>query len=408
MVGIALAGSVVCVQFAPTVIAATGKKDPGEVVADELAGQAVTFLVGPLLALGAASTEQIWVAALAGFLLFRAFDIAKPWPIHKLEKLPEGWGILADDLLAGVFAAIGLLICSRTGLLDYVSGWVSLDFSSLNAVSAAFLGAIQGLTEFLPVSSSGHLVLFESWLEFDPEEPRMLLFDLATHVGTLVAIFVVFRKSIASLVKGLFVCGKYGGNPIEIYKRSPSIHLMVLGCVATVITATLGMLLKEHFVAARANLKLVALMWLVTGTLLLITDWRKNTRIGLRQFALWQAVVIGLAQSAALMPGISRSGATICVAILLGLRRRWAIEFSFLLAIPAILGATAIELAQNFGEIGSGSLPISSVLTGMIVAAAVGVLALKVLIRTSRSANLRFFAFYCFILAGLVLAWGPR
>jgi undecaprenyl-diphosphatase len=78
------------------------------------------------------------------------------------------------------------------------------------------------------------------------------------------------------------------------------------------------------------------------------------------------------------------------------------------LAIPAILGATAIELVQNIGEIGSGNLPISSVLTGMIVAAAVGVLALKVLIRTSRSANLRFFAFYCFILAGLVLAWGPR
>ncbi len=408
MAALALAGSVVCVKFAPAAITATGKSDPGEVVADELAGQAITFLVGPFLAMGAAPSGQVWVTAGAGFVLFRIFDIAKPWPIHKLEKLPEGWGILADDLMAGVCAAVGLLVCSRTGLLEYVSESVHLDFSSLNTLSAAFLGAVQGLTEFLPVSSSGHLVLFESWLEFNPEESRMLLFDLATHVGTLLAIFIVFHKSIVSFAKGLFACGKYGRNPVEVYKRSPSVHLMVLGCAATVITGTLGMLLKDYFVAARDNLKLVALMWLVTGTLLLITDWRKNARVGLRQFALWQAVVIGLAQSAAIMPGISRSGATICVAILLGLRRRWAIEFSFLLAMPAILGATAIELARNIGEISSGSLPISSVLAGMIVAAAVGVLALKVLIKTSRTANLRFFAFYCYILACLVLAWGLR
>jgi undecaprenyl-diphosphatase len=408
MAALAVAGSVICVKFAPAAIKATGKSDPGEVVADELAGQAVTFVAAAFFVGEAASSGQIWAITVAGFLLFRMFDIAKPWPIHKLEKLPEGWGILADDLLAGVFAAAGLLVCSLTGLLEYVSELVHPDFSSLNTLSAAFLGAVQGLTEFLPVSSSGHLVLFESWLELNPEESRMLLFDLATHIGTLLAIFVVFHKSIVGFVKGLLAYGKYGRNPVEVYKRSPSVHLMVLACAATVVTGTLGMLLKDYFVAARDNLTVVALMWLVTGTLLLITDWRRNARVGLRQFALWQAVVVGLAQSAAIMPGISRSGATICVAILLGLRRRWAIEFSFLLAMPAILGATAIELAQNIGEISSGSLPISSVLTGMIVAAAVGVLALKVLIKTSMSANLKFFAFYCYILACLVLTWGLR
>ena len=113
MAALALVSSVVCVQCAPAAISATGKDDPREVVADEFAGQAITFLVSPFLALGAASTGQIWAVTAAGFVLFRVFDIAKPWPIHKLEKLPEGWGILADDLMAGVFAWTALQICIR-------------------------------------------------------------------------------------------------------------------------------------------------------------------------------------------------------------------------------------------------------------------------------------------------------
>ena len=110
---LAAAGSVVCVKLAPATIAATGKDDPREVVADELAGQAVTFIAVPLVLSGAVTGSQIWMIAGAGFVLFRLFDIAKPWPIRKLEKLPQGWGILADDLLAGVYAAIGLFICIR-------------------------------------------------------------------------------------------------------------------------------------------------------------------------------------------------------------------------------------------------------------------------------------------------------
>ena len=111
MAGFLLAGGFVCVKFAPAVIAATGKTDPGEVVVDEVAGQAVAFLaVVPWM--GTFSTGQICITTAAGFLLFRFFDILKPWPVRKLEKLPSGWGILADDLLAGIFAGIGLLIFS--------------------------------------------------------------------------------------------------------------------------------------------------------------------------------------------------------------------------------------------------------------------------------------------------------
>ncbi|MHC4604432.1 MAG: phosphatidylglycerophosphatase A family protein [Planctomycetota bacterium] len=111
LVALTLAGCVVCVKFAPAVIAATGRDDPREVVADEFAGQAVTFLAISFLTTAAISTRQIFVITVLGFLLFRLFDIVKPWPIHKAEQLPKGWGILADDLLAGVYAAIVLLLC---------------------------------------------------------------------------------------------------------------------------------------------------------------------------------------------------------------------------------------------------------------------------------------------------------
>jgi phosphatidylglycerophosphatase A len=113
MAALVLAGSVACVQLAPAAISATGKSDPREVVVDEVAGQAITFLVSPFLALGAASPGQTWLIAAAGFVLFRIFDIAKPWPIRKLEKFPAGWGILADDLMAAVYAWIVLQICIR-------------------------------------------------------------------------------------------------------------------------------------------------------------------------------------------------------------------------------------------------------------------------------------------------------
>ena len=110
MAVIILAASIVCVKFAPSIIKETGKNDPGEVVVDEAAGQTLTFLVVILFNVENFSTGQICTTALLGFLLFRIFDISKPWPIRKLEKLPEGWGILADDLFAGVYAGIVFLI----------------------------------------------------------------------------------------------------------------------------------------------------------------------------------------------------------------------------------------------------------------------------------------------------------
>jgi len=113
MAALAFAGSVICIKYAPVVIAATGDNDPGEVVADEVAGQAVTFLMAPFLITTTFSNKQLWGVAAMGFFLFRLFDAVKPPPVHQLEKLSGGWGILADDLMAGIYAALALIICVR-------------------------------------------------------------------------------------------------------------------------------------------------------------------------------------------------------------------------------------------------------------------------------------------------------
>ena len=116
MAVLAVAGSVICIVFCPAVIEETGKSDPRQVVADEFAGQAVTFLAFPFFMPADISTRQILIITALGFVLFRIFDIVKPWPIRKLEKLPKGWGVLADDILAAVFAAILILLCLKIWL----------------------------------------------------------------------------------------------------------------------------------------------------------------------------------------------------------------------------------------------------------------------------------------------------
>jgi len=398
---LALAGAFVCVKYSPAIISATGEKDPCEVVADEFAGQAVTFL----FILPFVSRTEVFAVSALGFLLFRLFDIVKPYPVGRLERLPAGVGILADDLGAGIYAGICLLIALKTGLVNLLNGYLCGGEGGLNVFSAGMLGLVQGLTEFLPVSSSGHLVLFENLFGFDAEKPQMLLFDLAVHTGTVLAIFIVYYKSIANFLKDLVNYKKYGTDFVGIYKTSPSVHILILAVVTTAVTGFLGFLFEDFFKGARGSLPTVALMWIVTGTVLIITDFRKRTRVGLRRLGIISAVIIGLAQAAAIMPGISRSGATISAAILIGLHRRWAVEYSFLIAIPAILGATAVEVVKNFNQLGPGDLSAGCLAAGFIMAVLTGAIAIKVLMKVSRKGRLKYFAFYCYLLAFFVLIY---
>jgi len=404
MAALALAGSIICVKCASVVIAATGKNDPKEVVADELAGQAITFLIAPFLVATAFSTRQLWSTAAIGFFLFRLFDTIKPPPANRFEKLPGGWGILADDLAAGIYASVVLYLCIILNIPHLLATFIPQQTGGVSILQGAVLGIVQGLTEFLPVSSSGHLVLFEHFFGLQAESQQMLAFDLSVHLGTVLAILYVFRRSIKSWLINLADSRKYGPGLVQIYKKGPSVHFLMLAFIANAATAAVGLPLKEYFQQARASLWVVAAMWIIMGTFLIVTDLRKHAHLGLRQFGILAALIVGIAQAIALMPAISRSGMTICVAVLIGLRRRWAVEFSFLCGVPAILGAAGIEFVKHHKVI-LQSVSVGSVIVGPIAAAIVGVLALNLLIKASRRAKFKYFGLYCYALAGFVMLY---
>jgi undecaprenyl-diphosphatase len=192
---------------------------------------------------------------------------------------------------------------------------------------------------------------------------------------------------------------KKGTNLVEFYKENHTLRLFFLAGITVFVTGVLGIVFKSYFESVRDNMPMLAIMWAVNGVILMLADMRKETRMGLRQLGILAAVIIGAAQAAAILPSISRSGATICAAILIGLHRKWAVEFSFFVAIPTILAATAVEILGNMDVINSAHLPMTALIVGPVTAMIVGIFALKILIKASRKANLKYFAFYCYILA---------
>ncbi len=390
-----LAGTAITILFSPHVIAKTRNNDPSEIVSDEWAGQSLVLLIACFF-----PAPTICLTAAIAFGLFRIFDIFKPWPCKQLEHLPAGWGIAADDLAAGLWAA-GVFVVANLlppPLSDSQSG-------GLTVWMAIFLGALQGLTEFLPVSSSGHLVVAEHILPLpNPEGPQMLLFDLSLHIGTVLSIAIVYYRSFILLVRDLANFKRYGSTLPQIVRKSPSIRLILLAILTTVITGLIYVFFKDPLESARKPIW-VALFWAITACVLMATDYvRKNSK-GIRRFSPWMAIGIGVAQDVAILPGVSRSGSTISAAILLGLKRRWAIEFSFLISIPAILGGTVVKLIDDRDVLFSDQLPLMAVLCGVLAATVVGVAALKVLIRISRKRKFRYFAIYCWILAAIIVIW---
>lgn len=392
-------GCVVTVLFSTKVIEQAGSKDPGRIVSDEVAGAAMTLLLMHLLA---PSAGYCLTAAL-GFGLFRAFDILKPWPCRQLEQLDAGWGVLADDLAAGVWAAAIWLAGRHLGVLEQLTGLLGVD-SQMSAGFALFLGVVQGLTEFLPVSSSGHLVLFETFADgLDSHAPELLFFDLCLHLGTVASILVVFRSSMVRFFRHLVGAIQSGLSPQLMYRQKAALRIAVLAIAATGATAVFYVLFKGPLEAAR-SLLIVALMWLVTAGLLLAADFRHGKK-GLKDFGMMTAIVIGLFQGLAILPGVSRSGATICAAILLGIKLRWAIEFSFLISIPAIIGGTLIQTVKYHETLLNTGVSLSSTLVGLISAFVVGVLALKLLIKVAKRRKLKYFAVYCIIIAAIALIY---
>lgn len=259
---------------------------------------------------------------------------------------------------------------------------------AISTWEALFLGTLQGLTEFIPVSSSGHLVLFQSLLGLK-EAP--LFFDVMLHFGTLLAVMTCFRRDLAVIARETY--GVLSKNE----KGGPEKKLLLWIVLGTIPTGLMGIVLKDWFESFFSRPKTVGTMILVTGILLWLTKWIKKEGRSLEEMTWRDAVLIGVAQGIAIMPGISRSGATISVALFLGLHRELAGKFSFLLSIPAILGATLLE-APKVGAIGD---PFSA-LIGAACASGVGYVSLKFLMRMIKLGAVGSFAYYCWAV-GIVM-----
>lgn len=270
----------------------------------------------------------------------------------------------------------------------------------MDILDALWLGLLQGLTEFLPVSSSGHLVILQHFLGI--EEPQ-IFFDVMVHVGTLVAIIFVYFQDIQELTivffRSILDTDSYR-HPVKKIKTNPELKFLWFVILGTIPTAIIALLFKDWLEAAFAYPAVVAIMLIVTGTLLQMPRLRKTETE--RELKSWDAIRVGIMQGGAILPGISRSGSTISIALFTGVSPETAARYSFLLSIPAITGATILKL-KDIG-VTFASTSIITVLVGTLTAFLVGYFALKFLIRILNRGKFYVFSYYCWALGVFVLS----
>ena len=250
----------------------------------------------------------------------------------------------------------------------------------MNSIEAIILGIIQGLTEFLPVSSSGHLELAKAILGDTSVPKESLTFTVVLHFATALSTLVIFRKEIAQIFKGLFQL-KWN----EEFKFSIKIIISMLPAVVV------GLLFEKQLAAFfSGNILLVGFMLLVTALLLLLADKAKNTQ---KEVSFSNSLLIGVSQAIAMLPGISRSGATISTAVLLGIDKTNAARFSFLMVVPLIFGKIGKDILG--GDLGFQSSEIIPISAGFIAAFIAGLFACKWMIALVKRSKLSYFALYC-------------
>ena len=279
-----------------------------------------------------------------------------------------------------------------------------------------FLGIIQGLTEFLPVSSSGHLAIAQNIFHIDTGSS--ILFDIMLHLGTLLVVFIVYWRDIWKLiVEAVHMVGDLFYNLGVRFSRSRDGRqkryrrivrsnyrkFVLLLIVSTIPTGIMGFLGRKLIANATETLLVPGICLLITGVLLLICDRCENCWKIPRDITYKEGVLVGIAQGFATLPGLSRSGTTITACLLCGFDRRFAVKYSFILSIPAILGAAVLELGDLGSEMVSGGL-VGNCIAGMIAASVVGYVCIKTMLVIVRNRKFKYFAIYCFIIGLISIA----
>lgn len=281
----------------------------------------------------------------------------------------------------------------------------------MGVLQAVFLGFLQGVTEFLPVSSSGHLALFKNLFGLSDVG---IAFDILLHIGTLIAVFAAYWKDVVKLfANGIAILIDVFYNVSAFFKNLAGNRLryrrvvctayrkfVMLIVVSTIPTAVIAILTGDIIEASEKTLIISAICLLITGVLLLIADELPEGMRTPKQTSYLHAVVVGMVQGLATLPGISRSGSTITACLGCGFRKDFAVKYSFLMSIPAILGAGILKLG-DLGTDQTGAPGFLACLLGMIVAAAAGYICIKTMLVVVRRKKYRFFAYYCFIVGGI-------
>jgi undecaprenyl-diphosphatase len=273
----------------------------------------------------------------------------------------------------------------------------------VNILQALVLGIVQGITEFLPISSSGHLVLGKALLGVHTQG---VAFEVFVHFGTFLAVLTIFWGDVWNILKswGHALRHPSPGHWSLRYQEDPFFRLGVLIVLGTIPAVIVGLLFEQEIEAAFSNPLFVSFALLVTGTILLGTRWTrpKDTRFGMVR-----ALLIGAAQAFAILPGISRAGSTIAAGMYAGVERSEAARFSFLLALPIILGAAVVE-GKELLHTGIPSQQAVTLLVGTIVAYCAGAIALKWLLGVIRRGRFDRFSYYCYAVGLAGIVWFAR
>lgn len=260
----------------------------------------------------------------------------------------------------------------------------------MDTIDAIILGIIQGLTEFLPVSSSGHLELGKAILGDNSIPEESLLFTVVLHFATALSTIVVFRKDVWDIIRGLFQ-----------FKWNEETQFSLKILLSMVPAALVGFLLEDFMeVFFDGAIIIVGIMLIITAVLLYLADMARTTEKGVSYRS---AFIIGMAQMVAMLPGISRSGATISISVLLGIDKTKSARFSFLMVVPLILGKVAKDILS--GDINFESTQIGAMGAGFAAAFIAGMAACTWMIKLVRQSKLTYFAIYCLIIGLIAIGW---
>lgn len=262
---------------------------------------------------------------------------------------------------------------------------------------AVLLGLVQGIAEFLPISSSGHLSIVNNL--FKISEEGHMFFDVLLHLGTLASIFIVYWQDLKEMfyeVISFANLGPLAGQPRERYPQARTFIMIVMATLPLLLILPINDMIETLYY----NNVFIGVAIILTGCMLYVSDRMKPGKKTERSMTILDAVIIGLCQCVATIPGLSRSGTTITAGIATGLRRDFAVKFSFLLSIPAVLGANILSLADAFRE-GINWASIPAYLVGMVAAMLSGIAAINLLKYISNKGKFGGFAYYCWVMGVL-------